>query len=106
MKDRLKQKDFFIYWKPGNQNMGDYFTKHHPPYHHREIRATYLYMANALLKIDQKIVHKWANAVLTPIHTVAVTPVHTVAIKKNRTVLQGCANVVHTYRNTNTKTVT
>ena len=86
--------------------MGDYFTKHHPPHHPREIRATYLYMANALLKMDQKIVHKWADAVLTPIHTVAVTPVHTVAIKKNRTVLQGCANIVHTYRHTNTKTVT
>ena len=86
--------------------MGDYFTKHHPPHHHMEIRATYLYMANALLKINQKIVHKWANAVLTPIHTVSVTPVHTVVIRQNRTVLQGCANVVHTYRHTNTKTVT
>ena len=85
--------------------MGGYFTKHHPPHHHREIRATYLYMENALLKTDQNIVHKWANAVLTPIHTVAVTPVHTVAIRQNRTVLQGCANVVCTYGHTNTKTV-
>ena len=106
MKDRLKQKDFSVYWKPGSQNMGDYFTIHHPPHHHREIRDTYLYMENALLKIDQKIVHKWANAVLTPIHTVAVTPVHTVAIRQNRTVLQGCANVVRTYGHANTKIVT
>ena len=60
--------------------MGDYFTKHHPPHHHRDIRAAYLYMANALIKIDHKIVHKWANAVLAPIHTVAVTPIHVVAI--------------------------
>ena len=22
MKDRVKQKDFFVYWKPGSQNMG------------------------------------------------------------------------------------
>ena len=63
-------------------------------------------MANALLKIDQKIVHKWANYVLTLIHTVAVTQVHTVEIKKKRTALQGCANVVHAYRHKNTKTVT
>ena len=63
-------------------------------------------MENALLKIDQNIVHKWANAVLTPIHTVAVTPVHTVSINQNRTVMQGCANVVLTYRHTNSKTVT
>ena len=106
MKDRIKQKDFFVYWKPRSQNMGDYFTKHHPPHHHREIRATYLYMENALLKIDQKIVHKWANAVLTPIHTVAVTPVHKVPINQNRNVMQGCVNVEHTYRHTNIKTVT
>ena len=98
MKYRVRQKDFFVYWKLGSQNMGCYFTKHHPPHHHREICATYLYMANALLKIDHKIVHEWANAVLTPIHTVAITP--------NRTVLQGCANVVRTYGHTNTKTVT
>ena len=86
--------------------MGDYFTKHPPPHHHREIRATYLYMENSLLKIVHKIVQKWANYVLTPIHTVAVTPVHKVAIRKNRTVLQGCSNVVRTYGHTNTKTVT
>ena len=86
--------------------MGDNFTKHHPPHHHREIYATYLYMENALLKIDHQIVHKWANAVLTPIHTVAATPIHTVTITKNRTVLQGCDNAVHTYGKTNIKTVT
>ena len=97
MKDRVKQKDFFVYWKPGSQNMGDYFSKHHPPHHHREISATYLYMENALLKINHKILHKWSNAVLMPIHMVAVTPVHTVAIKQNRSVLPGCANVVHMY---------
>ena len=86
--------------------MEEYFTKHHPAHHHREIQATYFYMAKALLKIDQKILHKWANSVLTPIHTIAVTPVHTVSINQNSTVLQGFANVVHTYRHTNTKTVT
>ena len=80
MKYRVKQKYFFVYWKPGSQNMGDYFIEHHPPHHHREIRATYLYMENALLKIDYRIVHKLANDVLTQIHTVAVTPIHTVEI--------------------------
>ena len=84
--------------------MGGYFTKHHPPHHHRESRATYLYMENALIKINHKIVHKWANDVLAPIHAVAIMPVHTVAISQNSTVLQGCSYVVHTYRHTNTKT--
>ena len=105
MKDGVKQKDFLVYLKPGSHNMDNCFTKDHPPYHHREIHATYLYMANALLKIDHKIVHKWANAVLTPIHLVAVTPVHTVAIRQNLTVLKMCANVLDTYGHTNTKTV-
>ena len=76
--------------------MGDYFTTHHQLHIHRVIHATYLYMANALLKIIQKIVHKRANAVLTPIHKVAVMPVHIVAIRENDTVLQGCVNYVHT----------
>ena len=54
-------------------------------------------MENSLLKIDHKIVHKWANAVLKPIHTVAIMPI--------RTVVQGCANAVQTYRHKNTTTV-
>ena len=106
MKDTVKQKDFFVYWKPESQNMGYYFTKHHSPHHHGTIRTKYLYMANALLKIYHRIVQKWYNDVLAPIHTVAVTPIHTVVITQNRTVLQGCANSVHTYGHTNTKTVT
>ena len=56
MKDRVLKKDFFVYWKPGSQNMGDYFTKHHPQHHHRNIRATYLYIENSLLKINHKII--------------------------------------------------
>ena len=36
-------------------------------------------MATALLKIDQKIVHKWANSVLTPIHTECRILKHVVA---------------------------
>ena len=63
-------------------------------------------MANTLLKIDYKIVHKWANTVLTPIHTVAITPLHMVEIPKNLTVLKGYDNVIHTYIHKNTKTLT
>ena len=78
--------------------MGGYFTKYHPPYHHKKMHATYLYMENALLKIYHKIVHEWANSMLTPIHTVAIAP--------NCTSVQGCANVTRMYGHTNTKTVT
>ena len=107
MKYRVKQKTKHSYI--GNQEAkkrGGCFTKHSPPHHRREICATYLYMLNSLLKINHKIVYKWAHAVITPIHTVAVTPIHTVANTQNRTVLQNCDNVVRTYGHTNTKTVT
>ena len=83
--------------------MGRYFMKHHQPHQHMEISATYFYMANFLLKIDHKIVHKWPNAVLKKINKVTIIPIHMVAIRPNRTVLQGCANVVHTYGHKNTK---
>ena len=36
--------------------MGDYFTKHHPPHHHKEIQSTYLYMSNATLKLKPTVV--------------------------------------------------
>jgi hypothetical protein len=42
IKDRVKQGHFRIYWKPGDTNLADYFTKHHPPSHHQQMRSTYL----------------------------------------------------------------
>jgi hypothetical protein len=30
------------YWRPGTQNMADYFTKHHPASHHKANRPTFL----------------------------------------------------------------
>ncbi|WP_281640541.1 Ty1/Copia family ribonuclease HI [Aurantimicrobium minutum] len=42
IKDRVKQGHFRIYWKPGDTNLADYFTKHHPPSHHQQMRYTYL----------------------------------------------------------------
>ena len=74
--------------------MGNYFTKHHPPQHYKEIPVTYLYTEHSLNKFDHKIVQKWANAVITPIHLVEIIPIHMVAITPNHTVLQGCANAV------------
>jgi hypothetical protein len=45
IRDRVRQGQFHVYWKPGKQNKADYFTKHHPITHHRAIRSTYLYAA-------------------------------------------------------------
>jgi len=33
---------FHYYWRPGTQNLADYFTKHHPARHHKSVRPTIL----------------------------------------------------------------
>jgi hypothetical protein len=42
LRDRVRQGQFIVYWKPGKTNKADYFTKHHATKHHREIRYNYL----------------------------------------------------------------
>ena len=42
VQDRVKQNQFLIYWAPGNTNLADYFSKHHPPHHHRNMRKQFL----------------------------------------------------------------
>lgn len=39
---RRAQSQFWYYWRPGKTNLADYFTKHHPPAHHRNVRAEFL----------------------------------------------------------------
>jgi hypothetical protein len=34
MKDRIKQDQLNLIWAPSKLNLVDYFTKHHPPWHH------------------------------------------------------------------------
>jgi len=46
MKDRIDQGQFNLIWAPGKLNLADYFTKHHPPWHHRQMRYKYLQKAN------------------------------------------------------------
>jgi hypothetical protein len=40
--NREQQGQFKIYWRPGETNLADYFTKHHPPSHHRDVRGEFL----------------------------------------------------------------
>ena len=55
LKDRQTQKHINIYWRPADQNLADYFTKHHPPTHHKRMRASYL--INHLNKIQLLSTH-------------------------------------------------
>ena len=38
VRDRVEQEQFTIFWAPGRTNYADYYTKHHPPSHHRPMR--------------------------------------------------------------------
>jgi hypothetical protein len=42
LRDREAQGQFKIYWRPGKNNLADYFTKHHPPLHHVNVRSEFL----------------------------------------------------------------
>ena len=54
MKDRISQGQFNLKWAPGKLNLADYFTKHHPPWHHRKMRYKYLQKVNSM----QRILHR------------------------------------------------
>jgi hypothetical protein len=42
LRDRKAQDQSRIYWQPGKTNLADYFTKHHPPLHHVNVRSEFL----------------------------------------------------------------
>ena len=41
VRDRVKQNQFLIYWRPGANNAGDYVSKHHSPAHHQTMRPNF-----------------------------------------------------------------
>ena len=52
--DREQQGQFKIYWRPGKTNLADYFTKHHPPAHHRNVRGEFLTRIVELQRLRQE----------------------------------------------------
>ena len=42
LRDRELQRMIRVFWDRGIYNDADYFTKHHPPSHHRSIRERYI----------------------------------------------------------------
>ena len=34
---------FNVHWAPGDENLGDYYTKKHRPTHHKAVRPVYTY---------------------------------------------------------------
>jgi hypothetical protein len=43
VRDRVRQKQFHIFWQKGSLSRADYFTKHHPASHHQQVRPFYLH---------------------------------------------------------------
>jgi hypothetical protein len=43
LRDRVRQKQFNVFWEPGINNLADYPTKHHSGAHHKRLRDIYLY---------------------------------------------------------------
>jgi hypothetical protein len=46
--DRVRQKQFDVYWQPGRENLSDYHTKHHSAQHHTDMRGFILHQENSL----------------------------------------------------------
>ena len=55
LRDREAQNQFRFYWHPGTKNRGDYWTKHHPPSHHVEMRPEILTSYKKLLEIRTRL---------------------------------------------------
>ena len=58
MRCRDAQGQFRFYWRPGNQNWGYYWTKHHPAIHHRVFRKNILTSAKyieAFRRVTEKV---------------------------------------------------
>jgi hypothetical protein len=46
--NRVSQKQFDIYWRPGRDNLADYHKKHHSAQHHKDMHHSILHEANSL----------------------------------------------------------
>ena len=46
IQNRIQQSQFYVFWKPGPTNWGDYHSKHHSEAHHMQVRSTNLYEPN------------------------------------------------------------
>jgi hypothetical protein len=56
VKDRVEQDQFNGGWAPGDTNMGDYFTKHHSPAHHKRMRSYYLhYKQSPMIRHNKRL---------------------------------------------------
>jgi hypothetical protein len=46
--DRVRQKQFDVYWRPGRENLGDYHTQNHSAQHHKDMHGFILHQSTSL----------------------------------------------------------
>jgi hypothetical protein len=75
IRDRIRQGHYQVTWRPGDTNLADYFTKHHPAKHHRRMRPRYLHEPHAATanyyeclddKALQTVVQPFTNKMRSP----------------------------------------
>ena len=64
LRNRECQQQFRIYWRPSKMNYANYWTKHHPKSHHRNIQKEFLTTTIVLemQQIEQQLQQKVARA--------------------------------------------
>lgn len=56
LRDRgVNQEQFRFYWRPGTLQRGDYWTKHHSPAHHRQMRGEILTPYKIVMDLREKM---------------------------------------------------
>ena len=55
LREKYGIEKLILYWYKGTNNDADYFTKHHPPIHHCQMRPWYIHTSNLVRKIPQTI---------------------------------------------------
>ena len=51
--DQVEREQFDVKWHPGQENLSDYHTKHHPSSHHQHVSPDYLLEPHSPFKLPQ-----------------------------------------------------
>jgi hypothetical protein len=58
---RDNQEQFHNYWRPGTQNLADYFTKHHPATHHKTLYVPQSSQLSTIWNTGNSSCHRWPS---------------------------------------------
>lgn len=107
IRDRIQQEQLLVYWMPGATNLADYFTKHHSPAHHQEMKSTYLHIPDKRLsrgcvntvaysrKIQDKRFSKANQILLSTIAILTNTQPHKQTTNKLNNVATSCSSLIY-----------